>query len=259
MEWFDGGVNLLDKRFDAQTVIHRAQEAGVTRLCLITTHPDEWEPAATLFERYPDTLCYTVGCHPHNAKVMTEANFAELEYHLSFPGAVAVGECGLDFNRDFSPRDIQEAVFRQQLALAVKHQKPVYLHERDAFSLQIACIDSVAHKWVGGISHCFTGDGEEMKAYLARGLYIGVTGWLCDPKRGDALREAVKALPLDRLIVETDAPYLFPKNHKPKSKNNEPAFLPSIGTYLAELLQLSPQQIAQNSYANACRLFSLTE
>ncbi|MBU2978688.1 TatD family hydrolase [Alteromonas sp. C1M14] len=259
MKWFDAGVNLLDKRLDAAAIIARAEDAGVKRVCVITTHPDEWDDAAELFARYPHALCYTVGCHPHNAKVMTDSAFTVLEQHLSSPGVVAVGECGLDFNRDFSARDVQEAVFKRQLDLAVKHKKPVYLHERDALTLQLACLDAVANDLVGGISHCFTGDAEAMKAYISRGLYIGITGWLCDPKRGEALRHAVQSLPLERLIMETDAPYLFPKHHKPKSKNNEPAFLPSIGGYLAEILQLTPQQIAQISYANTCRLFGLIE
>lgn len=257
LKWFDAGVNLLDRRFNPHDVIARAVEAGVDKLCIITTEPDEWDDAQALYQRYPEHLCYTVGCHPHNAKVMTEDDFTGLEQRLDCPGVVAVGECGLDFNRDFSPRDVQESVFRRQLAIAVKHNKPVYLHERDAFALQLDCLDSVEGQLAGGIAHCFTGYHDAMQAYLDRGLYIGITGWVCDEKRGGDLREAVKQLPLNRLILETDAPYLFPKNHRPKSKNNEPAFISSIGRYLADLTEISYEELAQNSYANTCRVFKV--
>ncbi len=256
MKWFDAGVNLLDSRFDAEEIIARSVEAGVDRLCAITTEPAEWDAARELQARFPDHVVYTIGCHPHNAKAMTEDDFVRLGDYLSGDGVVAVGECGLDFNRDFSPRDVQERVFRRQLQIAVKHELPIYLHERDAHELQLRCLDEDA-AGVRGIAHCFTGETSAMNAYLERGLYIGITGWVCDPKRGEALRDAVKSLPSDKLILETDAPYLFPKNHRPRARNNEPAFLPSVGSYLSDLLEISDEQIAQNSYANACRLFKI--
>lgn len=259
MNWFDAGVNLLDSRFEPEPVIARAVEAGVNKLCLITTQPNEWDAAVALYQRFPEHLCYTLGCHPHNARLMADSDFTRLTGLLSEPGVVAVGECGLDFNRDFSPRDVQEQVFRRQLQIAAEHHLPVYLHERDAFDTQLACLDDYLDSLTGGIAHCFTADKDTMLAYLERGLYIGITGWVCDPKRGEALREAVKSLPLDKLIVETDAPYLFPKHHRPRARNNEPAFLPSIGGYLAELLEIPHDQVAQNSYANTCRLFGLPE
>ncbi|OFC69765.1 TatD family hydrolase [Alteromonas confluentis] len=256
MKWFDAGVNLLDGRFNAEEVIARSVDAGVDKLCAITTEPAEWDAARALHIRFPEHVVYTIGCHPHNAKVMTDDDFVRLEDYLGGEGVVAVGECGLDFNRDFSPRDVQERVFRRQLQIAVKHQMPVYLHERDAHALQLRCLDEDA-AGVKGIAHCFTGQTTDMQAYLQRGLHIGITGWVCDPKRGEALREAVKSLPLEKLIVETDAPYLFPKHHRPRARNNEPAFLPSIGCYLSDLLEISAEDIAQTSYANTCRLFNI--
>lgn len=259
MKWFDAGVNLLDKRFDADEVIQRALAAGVTKLCVITTEPSEWEQAASLYLRYPDVLCYTVGCHPHNAKLMTAADFTLLEAHLSLPGVVAVGECGLDFNRDFSPRDIQESVFKAQLEIAVAHKKPVYLHERDALDRQMACLNGFKGQLVGGIAHCFTGGIDAMKAYLQEGLYIGVTGWVCDPRRGEALREAIAELPLEKLILETDAPYLFPKNRRPRVRNNEPAFIASVGEMIANIKAQSIEDIAAKSFANTCDLFGLPD
>lgn len=255
MQWFDAGVNLLDGRFDPHEVITRARENNVTGLCLITTQPSEWDAAATLYEQYPDTLCYTVGVHPHNARLVSDNDLKRLEQLATAPGVVAVGECGLDFNRDFSPRDTQVAVFNAQLDIAQRLHKPVYLHERDAFEQQIACLEQVND--LQGIAHCFTGTPEQMQAYLARGLYIGITGWLCDPKRGESLRQALLDLPLDKLILETDAPYLFPKNKRPRKGNNEPAFINAIGEEVGALLNRPIEDIAAVSVTNTFRLFGL--
>lgn len=257
MRWFDAGVNLLDDRLDPGLVISEAAEAGVDKICLITTHPDEWEKAAALYAAYPDSLCYTVGVHPHNAKVVNDDHYAQLKALASAPGVVAIGECGLDFNRNFSPPETQKAVFVRQLELAVELSLPVYLHERDAFETQRACLEPFLNDLKGGIAHCFTGDKVTMQAYLEMGLYIGITGWVCDPKRGDALREAIPSLPLDKLVLETDAPYLFPKTLRPKKRNNTPASIPHIAGTVAELLESTPAQISLNSYANSCRLFDL--
>ncbi len=257
MEWFDAGVNLLDRRFDVAEVLAEARQAGVTRICLITTHPDEWEAAAGLYAAHPDQLCYTLGVHPHHAKDVRPEHYTRLQELATAPGVVAIGECGLDFNRNFSPPAIQQQVFREQLKLAVTLGLPVYLHERDAFAEQQAILNEFAAGLTGGLAHCFTGDTASMRAYLALGLHIGITGWVCDPKRGQALREAVTSLPLNRLILETDAPYLFPKSLRPRKRNNTPATLPHIATQLAEILESSPAELSNSSYANTCDLFGL--
>ncbi|MCU7553265.1 TatD family hydrolase [Alteromonas sp. ASW11-19] len=257
MQWFDAGVNLLDRRFDADAVLAEAREAGVKRICMITTHPDEWEAAASLYAAHPQQLCYTVGVHPHNAKDVRPEHYTQLRSVAAAPGVVAIGECGLDFNRNFSPPNVQREVFREQLKLAVALGLPVYLHERDAFADQQTILNEFAADLSGGLAHCFTGDQATMQAYLDMGLHIGITGWVCDPKRGESLREAVKALPLDRLILETDAPYLFPKSLRPRKRNNTPATLPHIATQLAELLESSTAELSNTSYANSCDLFGL--
>jgi TatD DNase family protein len=257
MSWFDAGVNLLDSRFDVDDVISRAVSAGVKKLCIITTHPNEWDAAKALYERYPDTCCYTVGVHPHNAKDVTEDDLERLKLLAQHEGVVAIGECGLDFNRNFSPKDTQISIFKAQLSIAVDLEMPVYLHERDAFSQQVACLRPVLPHLKAGIAHCFTGTYEQMKSYIDMGLFIGITGWVCDEKRGQDLRDAVTHLPLERLIVETDAPYLYPKTLKPRKRNNEPAFLPHIGEQLSNLMGVSTQTLQDSSYANTCTLFSL--
>lgn len=257
MKWFDAGVNLLDNRLDPEAVISEAASAGVDKICLITTHPDEWEKAAALHAAFPDSLCYTVGIHPHNAKDVKQADYGRLKVCARLPGVVAIGECGLDFNRNFSPPDTQKAVFIRQLEIAAEMGLPVYLHERDAFETQQTCLKPLLHDLKGGIAHCFTGDKSTMQAYLDMGLYIGITGWVCDPKRGDALRDAVPSLPLERIVLETDAPYLFPKTLRPRKRHNSPASIPHIAEAVADLLQTTPAQISLNSYANSCRLFGL--
>ena len=256
MAWFDAGVNMFDARMPVEQTIEDALAAGVTRLCLITTHPNEWQQAEDYYQQYPEQLCYTLGVHPHNAKDARPEHWQELREKAKQPGVVAVGECGLDFNRDFSPRDVQRAVFAEQLALAVELNKPVYLHERDAFTEQLAILEPFKSKLAGGIAHCFTGTPEEMRAYLALGLYIGITGWVCDAKRGESLREALSELPAERLILETDAPYLYPKDRKPRQRNNAPACLPHIGQTVAQIKTLSVEQVQNISFNNAKQLFS---
>lgn len=259
MKWFDAGVNLLDPRLNDESTLHAAIEAGVDKLCIITSQPSEWEAAKRWYERFPEHVCYTVGVHPHCAKLVEDAHWAQLRQAAESDGVVAIGECGLDFNRNFSPQPIQIQVFEKQLALAGELGLPVYLHERDAFEQQVACLAAVSDKLAGGIAHCFTGTPEQMHTYLEMGLYIGVTGWVCDPKRGDALREAVTTLPLERLVLETDAPYLFPKTLRPRKKDNLPAYLPHIGQELANLLQISATTLSQVSYANTGKLFKLLD
>ena len=257
MKWFDAGVNLTDARLDAEAIIADAQAVMVQRICVITTHPHEWQKARELQARFPDQICYTLGIHPHHAKDATEQDFSRLQTLLKEPGVVAVGECGLDFNRNFSPPDTQIAVFKRQLAIAAEAGMPAYLHERDAFDTQLSCLKAVADNLSGGIAHCFTQGKAQLTAYLELGLYIGITGWVCDPKRGTDLRDSLSELPLNRLVLETDAPYLFPKTLRPRQRNNSPACLPHIGEQVAQLYGISAAQISANSYANTCRLFGI--
>ena len=171
---------------------------------------------------------------------------------------VAVGECGLDFNRDFSPRPIQQQVFAEQLQLAKAVDKPVYLHERDAFATQIGMLSE--HNISRGVAHCFTGDTQQLKAYLDLGLYIGITGWVCDERRGQSLQQALGYIPADRLLLETDAPYLLPRTltPKPKSRRNEPAFLPAIAATVAVLTGTDIATLSAQTLSNSESLFGIS-
>lgn len=257
MCWFDAGVNLFSQQYDEDRdqVVARATAAGVQQQLLISS--DLAETALNIqYCRGHTGMFTTAGVHPHQAAAVTEDWFQQLATLLQQPWVVAVGECGLDFNRMFSPKDQQIRVFSAQLSLAKQLQKAVYLHERDAFPDQIGLLKE--HQIDLGIAHCFTGDAGQLKAYLDLGLYIGITGWLCDERRATLLQDALQYLPLDRLILETDAPYLLPRNltPKPKSRRNEPAYISAIAQQIAILRGWDLVDIAHHSQQNARRLFT---
>jgi TatD DNase family protein len=170
---------------------------------------------------------------------------------------VAVGECGLDFDRDFSPRPVQERVFEAQLELASELRKPVFLHERAAHARFREILARHRPRLSGAVVHCFTGNHDELDAYLALDCHIGITGWICDERRGLHLRDLLKHVPLERLMLETDAPFLAPRNLKPRVNRNTPALLKHVLVAVAESLHRSPAEIASTTTANARRFFAL--
>lgn len=260
MELIDIGVNLTHDSFDADRdeVIERAAAAGVTRMIVTGTSVTASAQAAELAASRP-MLYATAGVHPHHAADVDEHTIGALRELTGLPRVVAVGECGLDFFRNFSPPDAQERAFAAQLELAADCQLPVFLHQRDAHERFTAILKEHRSALVGGVAHCFTGGPAELDAYLDLGLYIGVTGWLCDDRRGAALRDALPRIPLDRLMLETDAPYLLPRDLDPKPRNrrNEPAFLPHILNKVAESLDVPPETVARAATDNTIRLFNL--
>ncbi len=257
MRWFDTGVNLFSAAFagNESRIMHEAQQAGVSHCLLISSDLSETTRNTDFCQQQP-TCFSTAGVHPHQAAHVPSDWLALLAQTLALPAVRAIGECGLDFNRDFSPRDKQQQVFAQQLALAKQYAMPVYLHERDAFATQVAMLKEQPPP--AGIAHCFTGSHEQLRTYLDLGLYIGITGWLCDERRGHALQQALNYLPLDRLILETDAPYLLPRTVRPRPRHNSPALLPAIGAEVARLTGQSLDYIAKQSFANSCQLLQLS-
>ncbi len=260
MNLVDIGVNLAHDSFDSdrEAVMARARDAGVTRMIVTGSTLDSSEAAVQLAQTGAG-LYATVGVHPHHASELDDSDLPQLRQLLAQPGAVAVGECGLDFFRDFSPRASQEAAFRRQLGLAMETGLPVFLHQRDAHERFVAILDECGARMPAGVAHCFTGGPDEMRDYLDRGLYIGITGWICDERRGDALRAAARFLPLDRVMIETDAPYLLPRDldPKPRTRRNEPMHLPHVLYALARLMEVDAQRLAAATSANAEALFTL--
>jgi TatD DNase family protein len=257
----DIGLNLGHDSFDQdrEAVLARAARAGVSRCIVTGASVTGSAQALELAQARPGQLFATAGVHPHHADTLDQHGVNVLRRLLAHTEVVAVGECGLDFFRDFSPRDAQERAFVAQLDLAVDVQLPVFLHQREAHARFLELLEPRRDALAGGVAHCFTGGRSELDDYLALGLYIGITGWLCDEQRGQALREAVVNIPHDRLLIETDAPYLLPKDlaKKPRGRRNEPAFLPHILNRIAELRGEPASDLARATRENAERLFKL--
>ena len=258
---FDIGLNLTNTRFrqDWSEVVERARAAGVSSMIITGTSVDASEAAVALAAQRPGTLYATAGVHPHDAKSMTDATIPALRRLAADPTVVAIGECGLDHNRDFSPRADQARCFDAQLGLAVELAMPVFMHERDAHERFVEILGPHVDGLPAGVVHCFTGNLAALRAYLDLGLYIGITGWICDERRGLALREAVRYIPSDRLLVETDAPYLTPRDLRPKPKGgrNEPAFLPHIVATIAACMEVDPEPLARATAENTRRCFGI--
>ena len=263
MELVDIGVNLTHKSFrcDLDETIMRARAVGVRRMVVTGTSVEESRAAQTLAVNHPGTLYATAGVHPHEARHFTANTPIALRELAVEEGVVALGETGLDFNRDFSPRSDQEKAFEAQLELAVELKLPVFMHERDAHRRFSKILERYRSRLKAAVAHCFTGDGEALAAYLDLDLHVGVTGWICDERRGLHLRELVRRIPLERLMLETDSPYLLPRTvrPKPKTRRNEPAFLSEVLAVVAECLDVPQSQVAAATTQTAKRFFNLPD
>ena len=259
----DIGLNLTNPQFapDRDAVMQRACDAGLEAVILTGTDLDDSQAAAELAICWPGFAWCTAGLHPHDARHWDAASAARLRALATAPQVVAIGECGLDFNRDFSPRPQQEAAFVAQLQLAVELGKPVFLHCRDAHARFVTLLGPYLSQLPGAVLHCFTGTADELAECLALGLHIGITGWVCDERRGETLRALVPRIPAGRLMIETDAPYLLPRDlsPKPKSRRNEPAFLPHIAATVAALRGESCAALVAHTRATSRAFFRLDE
>lgn len=257
----DIGSNLTHDSFaqDRDAVMARALEAGVRHQVVTGADMASSRQAAALAAANPGLLSSTAGVHPHHAKGFDSSQRAELCALLRQPQVVAVGECGLDYCRNLSPPDAQRAAFAAQLEIAASARKPVFLHQRDAHGDFAAILKDFRGRLTGGVAHCFTGGRSELEDYLALDLYIGITGWVNDERRGSSLREAVPHIPTERLMVETDAPYLLPRDliPRPASRRNEPGYLPHVARAVAHLRGESLSTVAAETTRNAIRLFGL--
>jgi TatD DNase family protein len=262
MELIDIGINLAHDSYDADraAVIERARAAGVVQMIVTGSSQASTSAALELARAHPGRLFATAGLHPHHASDWNAAVRDSLRELAAAPEIVAVGECGLDYFRDLSPRPAQRAAFAAQLELARECGKPVFLHQRDAHEDFAAILrEHVAHLQ-GGVAHCFTGGAGELDTYLGLGLAIGITGWICDERRGQHLVPLMRSIPADRLLLETDGPYLLPRDlpSKPETRRNEPAHLPHIAATVARARGEELGAVARSSTAAARKLFRLT-
>jgi TatD DNase family protein len=253
-ELIDIGSNLTHEGFsgDRAEVLERAAAAGVTRQIVTGADLASSRAASALAAAHAQVLWST-------AAGFDPAGREELHELLRQPHVVAVGECGLDYFRNFSPPAAQRTAFIAQLEVAVTVAKPVFLHQRDAHDDFKAILREFHGRLAGGVAHCFTGGVAELEDYLSLGLCIGVTGWVCDERRGADLRAAVPRIPADRLMMETDAPYLLPRDLKPqpKGRRNEPMYLPHIARSIAHIRNESLESLAASSTRTAVEFFGL--
>jgi TatD DNase family protein len=259
MQLVDIGANLTHPAFreDLPEVLARARQAGVGAILVTGTSVLESRRALELSEAHPETVYATAGVHPHHARECDAATIPALRELARHPRVVAIGECGLDFNRNYSPHPAQEECFLAQLELAIEMQKPLFLHSRDAYPRFPGILKQ--YKPPKAVAHCFTGEKAELHAYLDLGLHIGITGWICDERRGAHLRELVREVPAGRLLLETDSPYLTPRDMhpQPRARRNEPSFLPHVLRAVARALGRPAEEVAAETTDNARRFFGL--
>ncbi len=258
----DIGANLTNPAFadDREEVLDRAHAADVAAIVVTGTSVQGSRAAIALAE--PTTALFaTAGVHPHDAGDVRPGWADELACLAGRPEVVAVGETGLDYYRDYSPRQEQRAVFRRQVELAVEAGKPLFVHDRDSGGDTRAILAEYRADLCDCVIHCFTGTAEDLEGYLDDGWHIGITGWVCDERRGQDLARLVPRIPDDKLMIETDAPYLLPRTltPRPRSRRNEPAFLPWVARRVAECRGTQPQAIERLTHGNAARFFRLPE
>ena len=257
----DIGINLGHDSYDRDraAVIARAQAAGVIAMIVTGSTVADSARAIALCREWPTLLRATAGVHPHHASGFQAADCVRLAELYADSMTVAAGECGLDFYRNFSPPAEQRRAFELQLELAASHRLPLFLHQREAHTDFMAMLREHPAVLSRAVLHCFTSDGAELDDCLASGLSIGITGWICDERRGQDLRDLVRRIPEQKLMLETDGPYLLPRTLQPKPahRRNEPMYLPLVLEAVAACRGQPAAEVAAFTTANARRFFGL--
>jgi len=260
-ELVDIGVNLTNRSLlrDLDGVMQRALEAGVRQMVVTGTSEAESEAAIGLCARYPERLVSTCGVHPHHASDWNDASSARIEALARADCVRAIGETGLDFNRNYSPPEAQQQAFCAQMELAAARGMPLFCHQRDAHARFVELLGKYRDRLGPVVVHCFTDTREALMDYLDLDCHIGITGWICDERRGLELQQLVRLIPAERLLLETDAPYLLPRDlvPKPSSRINEPAYLPHILDAVASHQAKPAAQLARETLSNSRHFFSL--
>ncbi|GLG96634.1 hypothetical protein R5R35_010439 [Gryllus longicercus] len=280
----DSGANLTNKKYgrDLESVIQRAKDAGVMKIVVTGASLRSSKEALRLTRLYPGVIYSTAGIHPHDAKSWTEGYLDDLREIALNPECVAIGECGLDYNRDFSPAEIQREVLQKQVALACELQKPLFIHEREAHKDLLDILEKFRENLPTVVMHCFTGSLEQAEKYINMGIYIGITGYLCKDKSDTGVRKILESglIPLEQLLVETDSPFMYPNTRASKLpthvkealtdrslmflqryctfQRNEPCSLPAIVEMIAAFMKKRPEEVALATAFNSMKVFGLT-
>ena len=238
-------------------VINNAEQEGVEKFVLLCASLSDLDPIKVIQNHAPEKYFISAGIHPHHAKEILKINFDELLSKLKSVNPHAIGETGLDYFRNISPPDIQKKSFSMHIEIAKELSLPLYLHQRNAHSDFIRIIKENKNAFPKFVVHCFTGTQEELDEYLELGAYIGLTGWICDAKRNIDLRKSIKNIPIEKMMIETDSPYLIPKNlmDKPKKNINEPKFLPHIANEICEITGYGLEELKLATRNNALEFF----
>lgn len=256
IQYYDIGLNLFTRSFPKpEKIVADAAAAGIA--CILTGSEDRENRLVDDFVRTHPTCWGTAGIHPHAADEASETDLEEIRRIIrTNPRVVAVGETGLDYDHMYSKKENQIHFFKELISLAAELRKPMFLHERDAAADFIACFKGHEELCPRSVVHCYTGDKRTLQQLLAMGFYIGITGWICDERRGDALRDAVSILPLDRVLLETDAPYLTPRGFK-LPRTNVPNNITYVAQTLASYMQVPCEELVRHAKENTETLFHL--
>ena len=257
----DIGANLSHESFqsDLDQVIDEAMAAGIIHMVVTGTSVEGSLGASTLAQKYPGLMSSTAGIHPHEAAHFSQDALQCLADLAEREEVRAMGETGLDYFRDFSPRDRQQQAFAAQLQKAAELNMPAFLHQRDGHDDFIRTLREYRNALPAGVVHCFTGTENELRDYLELDMHIGITGWICDERRGHHLHEFINLVPENRLMLETDAPYLMPRtiSPKPTTRRNVPANLVYVLETVASCLGISEKLVAERTTENARLFFDL--
>ncbi len=259
-QFFDIGVNLTHPSFtkDLDKVIEEAIEAGITRMCVTGSDLEESISAYQLAFSLSDILISTAGIHPHQAKEFSQNYFSEIKDLLQKENVRAIGETGLDFYRNFSTKEQQKKSFEAHIEASIELQKPLFLHVREAHQTFMEMLKPVKEELPKTVVHCFTGTREELIDCVEIGFYIGITGWICDERRGTHLKDLINLIPLNRIMIETDAPYLIPRIPKLKTLHrNEPKYLPYVAKEVIKNSKESEESLISSMFLNSLSFFNL--
>ena len=255
----DIACNFTSERFDKDLdeVINRAVANKITKFGLICSRMSDVNKLLKIYEQYSKNMFYTIGVHPHHANEINDEYLKKLKDEITTNNPHAIGETGLDFFRNLSTYEEQIYAFEEQIKIAIDINKPLFLHQRDSHDDFIKILRKYSSDISKAVVHCFTGTQEQLDDYLELDFYIGVTGWICDEKRNVELRKTIKNIPLEKLMIETDCPYLIPKNlvEKPKNNRNEPSNLNHIINEIAELMEIDIDILRKQTFVNTINYF----
>lgn len=256
---FDIACNFTHESFEADLdeVISSSINANVDKFLVVAAELKDLPKINKIVSKFPDRCYFTIGVHPHHANNFTINSINEIKSSAKENMPNAFGEMGLDFFRNLSSQEDQIYAFEEQIKIAIEFNRPIFLHQRDAHDEFINILKKYKNDLTKSVVHCFTGTQKELDEYLECGCYIGLTGWICDERRNKDLRASIQNIPLDRLMVETDCPYLIPRNLNPKPKNNrnDPSNLTHIVNEITSLRSEDFDEICLETYKNSINFF----